>query len=92
MTWEAFTWVGDHPKEFWQAADQHLTLSTVALGAALRQHRHKRLAQKRSLRIEPVRFRDRAPEDGEGWRHATMTAPRRPANSIGRQSRFELSE
>jgi len=35
MTWEVFTWVGDHPKEFWEAAGQHLTLSAVALGAAI---------------------------------------------------------
>jgi osmoprotectant transport system permease protein len=34
MLWNVLTWVGDHPRVFWQAASQHLALSAAALAAA----------------------------------------------------------
>jgi osmoprotectant transport system permease protein len=32
---DVLTWIGAHPKEFWQAANQHLALSVTALVAAI---------------------------------------------------------
>jgi osmoprotectant transport system permease protein len=34
MLWNVLTWVGDHPRVFWQAASQHLALSAAALATA----------------------------------------------------------
>ena len=33
MLWNVLTWIGDHPRVFWQAASQHLALSAAALAA-----------------------------------------------------------
>lgn len=35
MLWQVLTWVSDHPKAFWTAAQQHVLLSAAALGLAI---------------------------------------------------------
>jgi osmoprotectant transport system permease protein len=35
MAWAVITWIGEHPRVFWQAAVQHFALSATALAAAL---------------------------------------------------------
>src|SRR5215207_3726750 len=34
MAWQILAWIGEHPKVFWTAAQQHIVLSAVALGLA----------------------------------------------------------